>query len=76
MRPMRAAPKIPSRRGRSRFFSVPSVFYALKDFTVCESRKNPKAFNTENTEGTEKTETRPVACANHRSRASGSYLVN
>ncbi len=32
-------------------FSVPSV---LKDFTMCDPRKNSKAFNTENTEGTEK----------------------
>ncbi len=35
--------------------SVPSVFSVLKDFRVCESRKNSKAFNTEDTEGTEKT---------------------
>jgi len=37
---------------------VPSVFFVLKGFTACESRKNSKAFNTENTEGTEETRRR------------------
>jgi hypothetical protein len=40
------------------FFSVLSASSVLKDFTACESRKNSKAFNTENTEGAEKTKKR------------------
>ena len=60
---LKARKKIRGRNVGSRLsllplFSVPSVFSVLKDFTVCESRKNSKAFNTENTEGTEKTKPR------------------
>jgi hypothetical protein len=70
MRLMQVDPKIPSKRGRRLLFSVPSV---LKDLTVCESRENSKAFNTENTESTETVEVVSEVFTSHESLATSHY---